>query len=104
MAHPEKGLKMDENTVEKEDWLKQHHKGTEKLNNINCDLTNIANAFQITGNREIASTLYDITTEIEKATENIHYSMGAMISENLKNSQKNAAGMITAILERIVKE
>lgn len=80
------------------DYLDKKHEAARTLQGVVTELRYIANAFRMTGNREIAEDLRLLAMKAEEANEQHEEAFGELFNQSVRATQDASMNMVKAAL------
>lgn len=69
-----------------------------KVDRVGLDLYYLASAFDTVFNRELATLLYSLSTQLRDSADRVRDLVGGKVTEDLTNTEKNTAALMQALL------
>lgn len=85
-------------------WLEEFHEALGYLRDEQSILIDLAHAFRVTGNQQMADKLDDIADNIRIASKQISASIDSMVNTEVKRSQEALGDTFMALMDQVIKE
>ena len=82
-------------------YLDTIHEGNHQLGFVEFRLTELANAFHITGNSRVAETLYDLASIVGTAAKDINRAVTEELNRRVEDGQRTNRAIVEAALAGI---